>query len=138
MIDLLLLLGIATVINWGLLDVYFYSILFDKPRQYSENWKQAKYTLWGYFRYMLGCPLCLSHWTAAGILAVMVAVGYFGGLPTALHPAAAVLFVPFVARLSISVREQSLPPLTNIYASTNESAETEFPETPSSADTKAA
>ena len=118
MIDLLLLLGLAAILNWAVVDIYFYSILFDAPRQYSEGWEQS-HGFTKYFRYMLGCPFCLSHWTAAVILTSLVAIGYFDGVPMSLHPVAAMMFIPAVARTSLVLRDYSLPPLVNSHVPEN-------------------
>jgi hypothetical protein len=118
MIDLLLLLGLASILNWAIVDIYFYSIVFDAPRQYSENWSRSQGFL-KHFRYMLGCPFCLSHWTAAVILTSLSAIGYFDCVPMTLHPVAAIMFIPAVARVSLVLRDYSLPPLVNSHVSEN-------------------
>jgi hypothetical protein len=93
-------------------DAYFYSIIFDPIRQYSRGWEQSRWVLWRYFRYMLDCPLCFSHWTAAVILAILSLCGCFC-LPITLHPVLAVILIPAVARISLVLRDYSLPPLVN-------------------------
>jgi hypothetical protein len=118
MIDLLLLLTLASLLNWAIVDIYFYSILFDAPRKYSEGWEQS-YGFLKYFRYMLGCPFCLSHWTAVVILTSLSVMGYFGCVPMTLHPAAAMVFIPAVARVSLVIRDYSLPPLINSHVPEN-------------------
>jgi len=112
MIDLILLFCLASVLNWALVDIYFHSIIFDPIRAYSVGWEQSK-GFWKYFRYMLDCPFCFSHWTAAAILAFVSVVSYLGVLPITLNPVLAVLLIPAVARTSLVIRDYSLPPLTN-------------------------
>ena len=118
MIDLLLLLGLASILNWGIVDIYFYSIIFDAPRKYSEHWSHSKGFMKN-FRYMLGCPFCLSHWTAVVILTSLSVMGYCGCIPMTLHPVAAILFIPAVARVSLVLRDYSLPPLVNSHVPEN-------------------
>lgn len=115
MIDLLLLLGLAAVLNWAVLDVYFYSIVFEPLREYSKGWQHSSGWWLQHFRYMLDCPLCFSHWSAAFILAVLSLCGSWGWLPATLHPLLAVVFIPAVARTSLVIRDYSLPPLVNVH-----------------------
>jgi hypothetical protein len=120
MIDLLLLLILASILNWAVVDIYFYSIVFERVRQYGEQWEQSKNYLWQCFRYMLGCPFCLAHWTAAVILAVLSLFGYLGYSPVPLHPVFVALLIPAVARASLWIRDYSFPPLTNAYVTEKE------------------
>lgn len=124
MIDLLLLLTLAIVLNWSVVDIYFYSIVFDPIRQYGVKWKEGSNQFWKYFRYMLDCPFCFAHWSATAILLVFTVCGFLGYLPVKLHPVLAVVLIPAVARLSLFLRDYSLPPLTNYHAS-SEPTETE-------------
>lgn len=114
MFDLFLLFIFAALLNWAILDVYFYSILFEPLRQYGNQWKTSK-GVWRYFRYALDCPHCASHWTAAAILAIFSGLSHAGLLPL-LHPLLAILLIPAVARVSLVFRDYSLPPLINSYA----------------------
>jgi hypothetical protein len=119
MIDLLLLLCLAALLTWAVLDVYFYSILTESLRQYGERWQESNGAM-RYFRYVLGCPHCLSHWIAAVILAVLVGLNYVDAVPVTLHPVLAILFLPVVARMALVFRDYSLPPLTNHYVTETE------------------
>jgi len=122
MIDLLLLLALASVLNWAVIDIYFYSIVFERMRQYGERWEQSHGYLQQCFRYLLGCPFCLAHWTAAAILVLFSLFGHLGYSPVTLHPALAALLIPAVARASLWIRDYSFPPLTNTYAPEKETA----------------
>ena len=113
MVDLLLLLFLVAVLNWAVVDIYFYSIIFAPIREYGAGWEKSTGGLRQMFRYLLDCPFCLSHWTAAASLAVITGIGHVGWLPVTLHPLAAVVFIPVVARVSLVMRDYSLPPLLN-------------------------
>ena len=117
MIELLLLLVLAAVLNWGVIDIYFYSIIFDRPRQYGEKWEESQ-GFWRYFRYMLACQFCFSHWSSAGILLAMSILGYVGASPVVLNPILAFLLIPAVARVSLVLRDYSLPPIVNNHVQT--------------------
>jgi len=112
MTDVILLFGLLSVLNWAIVDIYFHSIVFDSIRAYSVGWEQSK-GFWRYFRYMLDCPFCFSHWTASAVLAFVSAISYLDVLPLTLNPILAGLLVPAVARTSLVLRDYSLPPLTN-------------------------
>ena len=130
MIDIILLLVLASVLTFAMLDIYFYSIIFESFRQYGEKWEQSR-GIWRYVRYAINCPFCLAHWVSAAVLIVIVGLGYAGILPL-LHPVLALVTIPAVARISLIIRDYSLPPLTNhAFETTSAEEKTDPPSSPS-------
>jgi hypothetical protein len=125
MIDFLLLIVFAAALNWAVIEIYFYSIVFEPLRKYGAGWEQSTGYFRKHFRYLLQCPFCLSHWTAAVNLAILWVLGYCGCLPTPLLFPVAVIAIPVVARLSLTFKDWSLPPIVSSYESTTEPAGTD-------------
>jgi hypothetical protein len=87
-IELVLLLPVAALANWQVIETYNHGSLFSGIRAYMEA-RQDK------FGELLSCMFCLSHWTAA-----LVTVGVSYTVGTHMSIVTGVIYTFAVTRLS--------------------------------------
>jgi hypothetical protein len=100
---------VAMFTTWALIDIYFYSVLFDGVRGKAEQWEQSHKRRLRILGYGLSCRYCLSHWTAAVVLLLLLLLP--NHIAASLTIFEAILLIPIVARLSVVLRENILPPV---------------------------
>lgn len=110
MTDFLFTLAVLTFALWGLMDIYFYNILFDPVRAFGERLVQNPSWAKRIFGYGLNCRYCLSHWAALLLLApVMIFPCCVAQNLTIVD---ALLILVTVPRLALVLHDYVLRPLT--------------------------
>jgi hypothetical protein len=111
----------SVLLTWALVDIYFYSMVFESIRKKGDKWRDRKTFIGRAFFYMLGCEFCFSHWVALGVTPVVCFLTYkllAGNLWCTV--ALALIAIPVVAKLALYLRDHSFPPVVNAYDDANQ------------------
>jgi hypothetical protein len=66
-VNLATIVAISALSNWAVIEAWRHGEIFNKPRAWLDAQEPGKWWV-----YLLQCPYCLSHWTAAPMLALLL------------------------------------------------------------------
>jgi hypothetical protein len=110
MSDFFVLHSVVLLAVWSVVDIWTFSRLTRMPREFFERWMASKNSWIRFFGEGILCDYCCSHYVAAGLYLLLLLFPTVWSAHLTLTEC--LVMIPVVARVSVILRENVIPPLT--------------------------